>query len=53
MTNTLLWAEDIRNNRIVRAPFGHQLSAMIHEADIAAVAVKALCEKGTKIRRTC
>ncbi len=46
MTNTLLWAEDIRSKGMVSAPFGHQLSAMIHEADIAAVAVKALLEKG-------
>lgn len=46
MTNTLLWAGDIRSKGIVRAPFGEQLSAMIHEADIAAVAVRALCENG-------
>lgn len=46
MTNTLLWAESIRTEGVVRAPFGSLLSAMIHESDIAAIAVAALLEAG-------
>lgn len=39
--NTLGWASQVREG-IVRAPFGSQARTMIHEADIAAVAVHAL-----------
>ncbi|MCT1403703.1 NAD(P)H-binding protein [Paenibacillus sp. p3-SID867] len=46
MSNTKVWAESIRRDGIVRAPFGGQLSAMIDEADIAAVAIKAILEEG-------
>lgn len=40
------WQESIRNEGVVREPFGHALSARIHEADIARVAVAALLEEG-------
>lgn len=46
MANALYWAESIRAEGVVRAPFGGQLHAMIHEADVAAVAVTALLEDG-------
>jgi uncharacterized protein YbjT (DUF2867 family) len=46
MANTLQWAGDIRSSGVVRAPWGDQPSLMIHEADIAAVAVTALLEDG-------
>ncbi len=40
-SNSLSWAPQIREG-VVRAPFGSQVRALIHEADIAAVAVHAL-----------
>lgn len=46
MSNALGWADSIRNEGVVREPFGHTLSAMIHEADIASVAATALIEEG-------
>lgn len=46
MINALQWGESIRSEGIVREPFGHSLSAIIHEADIASVAVTALVEGG-------
>ncbi|MBH5318785.1 NAD(P)H-binding protein [Paenibacillus sp. GSMTC-2017] len=46
MSNTHEWAESIRSEGIVRDPFGDSLSALIHEADIASVAVAALIEGG-------
>jgi uncharacterized protein YbjT (DUF2867 family) len=47
MTNVLgMWAPSIRAERIVRYPFAGQASNMIHEADIAAVAVAALLSDG-------
>lgn len=46
MANALGWAESIRSDGVVRAPFGHQLHALVDEADIAAVAVCALLEHG-------
>jgi uncharacterized protein YbjT (DUF2867 family) len=45
-TNTLQWADSIRAEGVVRAPFPQAQSAVIHEADIAAVAVRALLEPG-------
>lgn len=42
-TNTLRWAPQIREG-VVREPFGSQVRALIHEADIAAVAVRALVD---------
>ncbi|MBP2471469.1 uncharacterized protein YbjT (DUF2867 family) [Crossiella equi] len=46
MANTLEWAEAIRTTGVVRSPFGKVASSMVHEADIAAVAVAALLEEG-------
>jgi uncharacterized protein YbjT (DUF2867 family) len=46
MTNTREWAPSIRAEGVVRAPFGDWRSAMVHEDDIAAIAVKALLEDG-------
>ncbi|RCV52916.1 NAD(P)H-binding protein [Marinitenerispora sediminis] len=45
-TNTLQWAEQIRATGVVRAPFGAASRALVHEADIAAVAVRALLDDG-------
>ncbi|MFY0758662.1 NAD(P)H-binding protein [Metabacillus dongyingensis] len=42
MINALQWGESIRSEGIVREPFGQSPSAIIHEADIASVAVAAL-----------
>lgn len=44
-SNTLRWGPQFRGG-VVRAPFGSQARAMIHEADIAAVAVRALLDDG-------
>ncbi len=46
MANTWEWAESIKNESVVRAPFGDWVSAMVHEADVAAVAMAALVEDG-------
>lgn len=47
MANMLqLWAPAIRAERVVRYPFGDQPENLVHEADIAAVAVTALLEDG-------
>ncbi|MGW6603274.1 NAD(P)H-binding protein [Streptomyces sp. NPDC055036] len=46
MANALDWSASIRAASVVKSPFGGWLSAMIHEADIAAVAVTALTEDG-------
>lgn len=47
MANMLqLWAPMVRAQRVVRYPFGDEPANMIHEADIAAVAVAALLEDG-------
>lgn len=46
MANALEWAESIRREREVKAAFSDKPRAMIHEADIAAVAVTALLEEG-------
>ncbi|GAA0357125.1 NAD(P)H-binding protein [Bacillus horti] len=40
------WQESIRTEGVVRVPFADALSARIHEADIAAVAVTSLTEEG-------
>ncbi|GAA2778134.1 SDR family oxidoreductase [Nonomuraea dietziae] len=45
-TNTLGWADDIRTGGVVRAPYAGAARSLIHEADIAAVAFKALTEDG-------
>jgi uncharacterized protein YbjT (DUF2867 family) len=46
MVNTLNWAPSIRAEDVVRDPYGEATSAMVHEADIADVAVTALLEDG-------
>ncbi|WP_199616972.1 NmrA family NAD(P)-binding protein [Paenibacillus alkalitolerans] len=46
MSNTLIWAESIRSESVVREPFGDSLNAVIHEADVASVAATALSKDG-------
>jgi uncharacterized protein YbjT (DUF2867 family) len=46
MTGALDWTESIRTNGEVRQPFGDRKTAIVHEADIAAVAARALVEDG-------
>lgn len=46
MSNTLEWAESVREEGVVREAFADARSAMIHEADIAAVAATALTSDG-------
>ncbi|MDC3960998.1 SDR family oxidoreductase [Polyangium jinanense] len=46
MANHLEWAASIRSEGLVREPFPDRLSAVVHEADIAAVAVAALTQDG-------
>ncbi|WP_329050880.1 NAD(P)H-binding protein [Amycolatopsis sp. NBC_01488] len=43
--NRLLWADSVREG-VVRDPFPDSHAALIHEADIAAVAVRALTSSG-------
>jgi len=45
-TNTLLWASRIRADGVVRWPYGAAARSLIHERDIAAVAVRALTGDG-------
>jgi uncharacterized protein YbjT (DUF2867 family) len=45
MSNTLTWAESIRKEGVVREPYDFP-SALVHEADIAAVAAIALLDEG-------
>jgi uncharacterized protein YbjT (DUF2867 family) len=45
-TNTLMWADQIRSGNVVRWPYGSAARSLIHERDIAAVAVRALTEDG-------
>jgi uncharacterized protein YbjT (DUF2867 family) len=44
MANTREWIGSIRAESVVRAPFGDWNSSMVHEADIAAVAMAALLD---------
>ncbi|GHB21963.1 NAD(P)H-binding protein [Streptomyces chryseus] len=46
MANALEWADGIRTRDSVAEPFVDRLSAMVHEADIGAVAAVALTEDG-------
>ncbi|MFB9678954.1 SDR family oxidoreductase [Streptosporangium vulgare] len=46
MSNALEWADSVRNEGVVREAFAGARSAMIHEADIAAVAATALTTDG-------
>jgi uncharacterized protein YbjT (DUF2867 family) len=45
-TNTLGWAPQTRADGVVRWPFGAAARSLIHEWDIAAVAVRALTDDG-------
>ncbi|MGW5365852.1 NAD(P)H-binding protein [Actinopolymorpha pittospori] len=49
-TNTLAWADQIRQG-LVRLPYGHASRSLIHERDIADVAVEALTAAGHEGRR--
>lgn len=44
--NTLMWADQIRADGVVRWPYAAAIRSLIHEADIAAVAVHALTRSG-------
>jgi uncharacterized protein YbjT (DUF2867 family) len=44
MTNTLSWAEAVRTDGVVRAPYPDATAAPVHEVDIAGVAVAALLD---------
>jgi uncharacterized protein YbjT (DUF2867 family) len=46
MSNVLDWAETIRTESVVRQGFANRKSAIVHEADIAAVAAVALTADG-------
>jgi uncharacterized protein YbjT (DUF2867 family) len=39
-----MWAEQIKNDDVVRWPFANAARSLIHEADIARVAVRALVD---------
>ena len=43
--NTLMWADQIRGHDAVRWPYGAAARSLIHERDIAAVAVAALTDE--------
>jgi uncharacterized protein YbjT (DUF2867 family) len=43
-TNALWWAEQIRETGVVRAPYARAARSLIHERDIADVAVRALTD---------
>lgn len=45
-TNTLAWAAQIRRTGVVRGAYGDAATSVIHERDVAAVAVSALVESG-------
>ncbi len=45
-SNTLMWADQIRRDGVVRWPFGAAARSLVHEHDIAAVAVRTLTEDG-------
>ncbi|ONI77794.1 hypothetical protein ALI144C_30620 [Actinosynnema sp. ALI-1.44] len=45
-TNTLMWAQSIKESGRVHVPYAESNTNSIHEGDIAAVAVKALLEDG-------
>jgi uncharacterized protein YbjT (DUF2867 family) len=42
--NTRMWADQIRGGDVVRWPYGDAARALIHERDIAAIAVRALTQ---------
>jgi uncharacterized protein YbjT (DUF2867 family) len=42
--NTLMWADQVRGQGVVRWPYGAATRSLVHESDLAAVAVRALAE---------
>lgn len=46
-SNTLEWAEGIRNEGVVRAPFGEARRSLIHEKDIAMVTAGSASSRAT------
>jgi uncharacterized protein YbjT (DUF2867 family) len=44
--NTLMWADQIRDSGTVRWPYGQAARSLVHERDIADVAVRALSDGG-------
>jgi uncharacterized protein YbjT (DUF2867 family) len=50
MSNALKWVEEVRVEGVVREPFADATTAMVHEADIAAVAARTLVEDGHRGR---
>ena len=46
MSNIMQWAPSIRDEGMIKLPFGSRKTAIVHEADIASVAVTALTEEG-------
>jgi uncharacterized protein YbjT (DUF2867 family) len=46
MSNIRQWAGSIRAEGMVRQPFGDRKTAIVHEADIAAVAASVLADEG-------
>lgn len=46
MTGALDYAESIRSEGVVKQPFADRQTAIVHEADIAAVAARILAEEG-------
>jgi uncharacterized protein YbjT (DUF2867 family) len=44
--NTLMWADQIRESDVVRWVYGEAARSLIHERDVASVAVRALTEDG-------
>lgn len=49
--NTRMWAQEIRDDGVVRWPYGEAARSLIHEQDIAAVATAALTEDGHSASR--
>jgi uncharacterized protein YbjT (DUF2867 family) len=49
--NTLMWADQVRGQGVVRWPYGAAARSLIHEHDLAAVAVRALTEDRHGSRR--
>jgi uncharacterized protein YbjT (DUF2867 family) len=45
-TNALGWADQIRADGVVRWPYGQASRSLVHERDLAEVAVRALLENG-------
>ncbi|MEW9532440.1 NAD(P)H-binding protein [Microbispora sp. NPDC049125] len=44
--NSLQWAGQVKKGDVVRVPFADEVTSPIHEADIAAVGVRALTDEG-------